>query len=433
MQPGDFFVESVLPLSYWIGISIIISVLFFSLRYFVNNKSAALYVLMAIILLVSFRMAFPVMFTSIIAYEPDSSHYLKIVISWLQNGIAFGADGNYEHDYPLAFLIAFAIIKLGVPTDLFFRFSPFIVYGLIVCLLYMIVSEILPNQKKIAAISIFFLSFSSLGYWLSVHYCPDLLGALFFFLSFYLSILFAKRGLWTFKHLMPLLISIILLILSHHLSTLYFILTTLGLAFSTWFFKHPQFKGKAISFFILGIFTYTIWFAYGTLLYPKFFNIYIYFSGFGSPTELVQQASFLSNVTFIIYPAFMFALFIINIFEIFKFKTFKQLFQLKSKIKKIRFEESTNASLVFGVGFILILALFLLGFALPVSFPTRVLELLLIGLFPLSSQVFLKIYENSSKYKVVILVILFLIVLFVALTGIHRYYSQIQNRVISIL
>ncbi len=430
MGTGEFYVEKVIPLPYWIGVSLIVCISFFSIKYLENNRSMYMYIFIVIILLVSFRMAFSVMFTSLIDFEPDSGHYIKILDSWIRNGVDFASSGHYEHDYPLAFIIAFVAIKLGVPMDLFLRISPFIIYTLACVLLFLIISEVFPIQKKIAAVSIFLFSFSSLGYWISVHYCPDLLGMLFFFLSLYLSIKFAKNGVWSFKYLAPVLFMIILLILSHHLSTLYFILTTLGLALSTWFFKPHQFKGKALSFFILGIFTYSIWFAYGTLLYPDFFNVYIYFSGFGSPTEQVQQASFLTNITFIIYPLFIIALFIIEAIKIYQIKSLRDIVDVRKKLGQIRLRESSNTLLVFGIGFILILGLFIIGFAAPVSFPTRVLEVLCIGLYPLSSHGFLRIYENSSPKRRFLLLLLLIIVLFVAITGIHRYYSQIQRRVI---
>lgn len=430
MGTDEFFVVNVLPVTYWIGISIILFIAFFSLKYINNNRSIYFYFFIVLLLLTSFKMAFPLMFTSIPAYEPDAVNYLKIVTSWTQNGIDFGSSGNYEHDYPLAFLLAFSIIKLGVPIGGFFIVAPFVIYGLITLLLYLIVSEIVRASAKLSSVSIYLFSFSSLGYWISVHYCPDLLGSLFYFLALYLTIRFAKAGEWSFKTISPLLISVMFLVLSHHLSTLYFVITVLGLALSTSLIKNNPFKGKAISFLIVGIFAYTFWFTYGNIFYPEFFNFSSYFSGYGSTTQLIQDASLLSRLTFLVYPLFILGLFSIQVIKVLQFKGISDLPNLKTKIKNILNNESNNAPILFAGGFIIVVFMFIIGFPLAVAFPTRVLEVILIGLYPLSSQGFLSIYENKRSKRSFILFILFLILLIVMITDVYRYYSQIQNRVL---
>jgi hypothetical protein len=428
MGVGDFYVESVLPLPYWIGIAAITIIAFFVLRKLdEDRRSVTLFIIIAIILIVAFRIAFPLMFTTISAYEPDVVHYMSITSNWVSSGVQFGQAGDYEHDYPLAFLIGYGIIKLGFPIEDFFKVMPFIVYILDMIILYFIVREISPGRKKIAAVSTFLFSFSSLGYWVAVHYCPDLIGSLFFSISLLLSIKLAKSDNWSPKILVPALLSIIALVLSHHLSTLYFVLAMIGLAFSTWFFKSTQFRRRGLSFLLIGIFTYTFWFAYGSLVYPEFFNVYNYFSGYGSTTGLVQQAGFFNNATFLFYPAFIFGLFALQLLILIKIKSPKNLLKIRAKIREIRINESENTALVFAVGFIFVLGLFFIGFALPVSFPTRVLEVLCIGMYPLASITFLKFNEtNSKKWLLIFLIIL----LFIVLTGEHRYYSQIQRRVI---
>jgi len=432
MGGGDFYVETVLPLPFWVGISIIVCVAFLTIKLVADKRSSLIFLLITILLIIAFRVAFPIMFTTIPAYEPDSVHYLNVVNSWVKSGVDFANAGNYEHDYPLAFLIAFIVIKLGVPIDTFFRAVPFMIYAIDLILIFFIISEITPfkENRKIGAVSVFFFSISSLGYWVSVHYCPDLVGSMLFLFSLFLCIRFAKRGDWNLKIILPVLSSIILLILSHHLTTLYFILTLLGLALSTWFFNPPQIKGKAIAFFVMGIFTYTFWFAYGSLMYPEFFNVYAYFSGFGSPTQLAQQAGLFNNITFVIYPALIIGLFAIELLRIMQFKTLSEIIKLRTKIREVRIRESENIVLVFSIGFILILGLFFVGFAVPVAFPTRVLEVLLVGLYPLSAITFLKVQETNNPKRKWFLIILLIIILIVVLTGLHRYYTQIQRRVI---
>jgi hypothetical protein len=429
MGIGDFWVETVLPLPYWIGISIIALVGFFSIRFLSDQRYQNFMLLLSITLLICFRVAFPVMFTSVVAYEADVINYMKIISSWSSTGIDFSTAGHYEHDYPLAYLIGFTFIKLGTPIDLFFRIAPFVIYILDAILLYFIVREVTSENKKIACVSVYLFSFSSLGYWLAVHYCPDNLGSIFYFISLYACIRFAKAGVWSPKAITPVLLSIFALILAHHLSTLYFILTLFGLALSTWYFNPPQIKGKALSFLLLGVFAYTFWFAYGTFMYPSFFNVYSYFGGgYGSTTGLIQQAGWFNNFSFIIYPLFIASLFIIELTRVLEVKGIKDILKIRQKLSIARVKESSNFTLVFSLGFIFILFLLFAGFGLSVSFPTRVLEVLCIGLYPFASPTFLRLSDgNISKKRLIIFLAIFL---FVVLSGEHRYYSQIQRRVI---
>lgn len=149
MGNGDFFVESILPIPYWIGIAIITCVAFFAIRYLSDKRSILISVFISLILLVSFRIAFPVMFTSIPAYEPDAINYMNIVNSWVKGGVDFGFPGYYQHDYPLSFLTAFTFVKFGVPVDTFFRVAPFVIYAIDLLMLYLIVAELIPGKKKL--------------------------------------------------------------------------------------------------------------------------------------------------------------------------------------------------------------------------------------------------------------------------------------------
>jgi hypothetical protein len=250
-----------------------------------------------------------------------------------------------------------------------------------------------------------------------------------FLLCLYLGIRFAKRGNWSIKSLLPVFASIFILILSHHLSTLYIIVTFFGLSLSLWFFKPQLFKRGALAFFILAIYTYTLWFAYGTLVYPKFFNLYVYSSGYSNLTQLSSNAGILINVIFAIYPAFIILLFFIEFLRTLEIKNPITFFKhLRQKIHEIRIRESDNSVLVFTTGFIFVFILFIVGIGVPVLFGTRILEVLCIGLYPLASQLLIKLVDDDSSKKKKVLI--FLVILFVVLTGLYRYYSQIQRRVI---
>jgi len=431
MGSDPYFIFQVIPVPYWIGISVIVCTLFFMIPHLKENRFRALFIFSSIALVICFRMVFPIIFTTVPAYEPDAANYMNIMSSWVTRGIDFGIPGNYQYDFPMSFLVAFAFVKLGVPLDTFYRVAPFVIYALDIIFLYLLVEKVMPENKKsaIPALSVFLFSFSSLGYWVTVHYCPDLFGSLMFFVCLYLGVRFAKAGEWSVKSLLPVFVSLFVLILSHHLSTLYLIVTFFGLSLSVWFFKPVQFKRGPLAFFILAIFTYSVWFVYGSLMYPSFFDVYVYFSGFGSVTTQSASAGLSINLNFVIYPFFIFVLFAIEFLKVLQIQNPLSLFKhIREKLREIRIRESGNTLLVFSVGFIFVFVLFVVGLGVPVLFGTRILEVLFIGLYPLASQTLLNLADgNSSRKKKAFI---FVIVLLVVLGSLFRYYNQIQRRVI---
>lgn len=431
MGSGEFFVEKIIPAPYWIGVSIIAGATFLMMRFLDDRRFRILFVFSSILLIISFRMVFPIIFTTVPAYEPDAASYMNIVGQWVSTGLNLGVPGNYQHDYPMSFLIAFVFVKFGVSVNTFYGIAPLFIYAIDMVILYALVAEIIPENKRIAFASIFLFSISSLGYWTAVHFCPDLVGSLFFFVSLYLVVRFVNRGELNAKALSPVLLSIFVMILSHHLTTLYFILTMFGIAFSAWFFKSSRLKSKSLWFLLLGVYTYTIWFAYGTLIYPDFFNVYSYFSGgYGSVTSLAQTAGPFNQVSFVVYPLFILILAALGFIEMLKLRSLKDLFRLRSRLREIRTGSiSVAIPLLYAFGFIFVFVLFFVGFALTVSFPLRVLEVFFVGLYPVSSLTLAKVGSaNFSKKKFALMLI---IVILVTLVGIHRYYSQIQRRILT--
>jgi len=426
---GEFWIEETLPLVYWIGMIVVTTSIFLMMRFLGNASYSFLLVLSSAILMIGIRMVFPIISASPILYEPDAYNYITVVDSWLKSGVDFGKAGNYQHDYPLAYLLAFFFTKLGVPIDVFFRFAPLFVYAIDIVIMYFIYNEVSFENKKVSSAAVFLFSLSSLGYWVSVQYCPDLIGTVFYLLSLYLCVKFVRKHTWEITAIIPVCISIFLLILSHHLSTLYLTLTLLGLSLSTGMNKSPGVKEKWIKFLVLGIFTYTLWFAYGTLMYPSFFNIYVYFQFSGSPISLAKSATLLDNITFAIYPAFILVLFAYSFAKEFKIRKWS-LTSFFEGLKNIGLNmEGSGILPIYSFGYIFVAVFFVIGFMLPLTFPLRVLEVLLIGMYPLSSQTLLKIYSANPSRKRKLQIIIYCVLIFVMLTSIHRYYRQIQGRV----
>lgn len=454
-DPFGSFIFKTIPIPYWFGISIIFCALFFMIPRLSEKRFKSILVFSSIMLMIAFRMVFPILFTTVGVpiggtdrvggYAPDTSNYdiqtnpgsripigyMVTVENWVNYRFDFGVDGNYQHDFPLSFLVAFAFVKLGISTDLFFRVAPFFIYAFDAMFLYLIIKEIMPKNKKdsiIPALSVFLLSFSSLNYWITLHYSPNLFGTLMFFLSFYLVIRFAKSRDWSLKNLIPILVSLFLLILSHHLSTLYLIVTLFGFALSVWFFKPKLFKKGPLVFFLLAIYTYTLWFFYAEIVYPKFFQFYSLSTSGQSLVKSSLLAGLLPNLTFVIYPTLILVLFAIEFFRILQIRNPLSLLKgLREKLREIRVLGSDNNFLVFSAGFIFILLLFIVGLGIPNLFGQRIFEVLCIGLYPIASLQFIKLIEGSSSRKKLLMLA---ILLFVVLTGIYRYYNVIERIVI---
>ncbi len=372
MGTGEFFFEEITPIFFWIGLVAIFCVLFYCIFHldFSVSKNVGVFVFGAISLMILMRIVFPIVFQSIITYEPDVSNYLKIENSWLHGSLDFGQSGNYEHDYPLAFIFAFLFAKLGAPLEIFFRFAPFFIYAADFALVFVIINEI-TLKPKVAALAVFLFAISPLNYWLAVHYCPDLLGSLFFLLALYLVIRLVKTESLKPGTVIPVIAAIILLVLTHHLSTLYFILTIMGLAFSSWYFKSP-FKPKAIYFLIVGTFAYTFWFMYGTFMYPEFFNVYTYFSQSGSAITLSTQANLFQNFTFALYPLFIVALVTLYIKETVGLRNILKFITSRKFLHPTLMKFELSAMMQYTSGFILVLALFFVGLVIPSIFAPRV-------------------------------------------------------------
>lgn len=434
MGVGDFWVNQVIPLPYWVSIIILICISVLMIPHLENKRFRYTFIFSAILLIVTVRMAFPTMFTSIPAYEPDTINYMSAVVTWINKGLDLGSSGMYQHDYPLSFLIAYIFVKLGSPIDTFWRIAPFIIYILDTLLIYLIVKEISKNRPKIAAISVFLFSFSSLGAWVSIHYCPDLLGSLFFLLCLYLTVKCSIAGKWNYKNVGLLLTAIVLLVLSHHLSTLYFIATVFGFALVARFFKNKPF-GNAVPLLLIGVFAYTFWFAYGNLMYNDFFDLSKYFTDYGGYTaQIAQGTPLLILCQYVTYPLFIVLLSLFGFLDLLKIRSIRTLgihiIGLKKpflKLKQLK-EKVADSLLIYNFGNVLNVLVFILGFAVSVIFNDRVLEILFIGFYPLASLTVLKyIGVNPSKKRFLLIILIFILI---ALVDTTRYYSSMQRRIL---
>lgn len=417
-----------LPPGYWFGVVIIVVSILLMISLLENRTSRITFVLSAALLMISIRMLFPAVSATPYLYEPDSVLYMRIVEKWLKSGFTIGVIGNYQHDFPMAFLIAYAFTRLGISLDTFFRWFPSIMYVIDVALVYFISNLVYPQSKRACAIAALLFSLSPFTYWVNIHFCPELVGTTFFLLSLYLSIRLAKQTSWKIKDVIPILVVIPLLILSHHLSTLYLIVTLLGLAFFA-----RILKGNSITFLLLGVYTYTFWFAYGTVVYPGFFNLYTWF-GFSwtLPQSQVGRMDLFDFVLLSLYPLTIALLFISRFFAEIKTTGFSKL---KRWLNPLKIKDTLNATIsanagkmhyIYVTGFAFIGLLILAGFVFQALMPVRVFEVFLLSLYPLSSLMFVKFFGGTSKKKKALLMSLLILLV---ITSILRFDRTVQRRI----
>jgi hypothetical protein len=154
----------------------------------------------------------------------------------------------------------------------------------------------------------------------------------------------------------------------------------------------------------------------------------VYYSGFSNVTQATSNAGMLNNLTFLIYPVFILGLSLFSFIKTLKIGSPSQfLINFRSKLHEIRLRESMNMSMVYTVSFILMDALFFVGIVVPMLFGSRILEIVCIGLYPFAAQSIVKLTGANSKWQKVLI---YLLLFFVVFSGIYRYYSQIQRRVI---
>lgn len=430
MGTDEFFIENITPLGYWIGIMVLMTITTITGNRFSKKKSSLfLFIILSALLMVSVRMVFAEIFTNQMAYEPDVTMYANIVRSWSTTGIDFGIEGNYQHDFPLSFLIAYVFVKLGVPLDVFFRWMPVLISLVDFSLIYLILNKIYPHDKRYAATAVFIFAFSSMNYWIPTHYSPQSIGTIFYFLSLYLTVSFLKKGTWNFKTMAPVFLSVFFLILSHHLSILYFVFTLMGLSISARFFSkesYQNFKGKEFVPFIVGVFTYSLWFIYGNSVYPSFFSFQKYLSFQPSTAQDISTSTIFDQITALIFPLFVSGLFLYNVTKALEIRKPSDIFNIFTKLKNA--QTRLGPFLVYSCGFVILAIVFVFGTALAAIEPFRILEVILVGMLPISSQGFINLRGKPSRKKEILLILVLNLML---ITSVHRYYRRIQRRIIN--
>lgn len=262
----EYFFFQVLPLAYWIGIGLLVGAIL-CLSYF-DRWGSRWVVVLSLLLMVSMRVVLTLTLTHWLPYDTISRD-IPQVETWLHHGITF-VPGTYAHSWPLAYLVAYAFVGVGIPVDTFFEWAIVPIYAIEVLLVYSTASLFL--DRRAAAIAVFLFALISLdteGGIIVMFYNPALLGATFYLLSLYLILRLATKSTVRLVDLVAPCASIFLMILSHHLTVVYFIVTILGvwLVSKSRLARFSTLNLRLFPFFTL--FTSVTWAVYGVLVFPE--------------------------------------------------------------------------------------------------------------------------------------------------------------------
>jgi hypothetical protein len=295
---GEFFLEQIAPISFWVGIAMIVSSAFLSLKS--DRTSRTYFIFSSIVLAIAMRAVLPLVMSK--PYSIDVFHYIYWMKAWLIEGFQFTPGPSittallsyYPNTHPIAFMIAYAFVKGGVPMNTFFAWAPSIVY-VVDAILVFLVSRAIGFKPMEATISTFLMpALSSFGEVITQWYCPQLMGSAAFLLSMYLVIKVSKSAYApaepaSFEHKNGALetpitkgrnhhvylqiltmASILILIFTHHLSTLYFIIALLGFFLTQRLLKWLRFSGPKlhVSPFWM-IYTSATWGLVAYFIYPQ--------------------------------------------------------------------------------------------------------------------------------------------------------------------
>lgn len=414
--------EKVLPLGYWIGLSSVLITMFCMIQLIGQEKKMtnAIFLISSMLLIVYMRGVLSIIVP--LPYPLDAWARMSPLKHWLKQGYVDLSghgytDAEYAHNWPLAYLLSYLFVSIGVDLYTFFRFAPMFIHALNVFLVYVLMKEI--AGEKIGLLSSFFFALLNTNSFFPLHWCPQLLGSSLFLLSTYISVRMRKTKS---RKLVVVVLSILsfLLVITHHISTLYFISSTAGIWLGSKIVKSvrlPLIKVNRGSQLLMStifppLFTLALWYTYGFFVYPvhqtnmmqnfiqvAFYGMKLYETG--NLYYFTIQSPF-EKVTLLAYPVFILGSGMLNI------------------LNMIWKERRIEGYMVSMLGWTASMAfLFILGNALTMGMffePARARELISISFYPFSTMFFNNL--NSQRERSVALCLL----LIVAILTIFKVY-----------
>jgi len=282
LNAAQFFLENTVPLTYWIGLALLVSSVLLVKSSWDDRRIPGYVLLSSILLMTCMRAIVPLTVSK--PFDIDVHDYIDWMEAWLREGIQL-VPGHliktpllyyYPNTHPVAFLVAYFFLKMGVPIDFFFKWAPFAIYAIDLCLVYLVSREINGGYAELAALSAFLAAPSSMAQVITLFYSPHLLGSALLLLCLYLFLRMSEmrgRRMQMLILCVTTFIGVLLLVLTHALDTLYFIATVSGLVLLGWVLKVNRRGGVAVNFSAMWpIYAVAAWFVCANVLYRQKFE-----------------------------------------------------------------------------------------------------------------------------------------------------------------
>ena len=470
---GEFFLEEIAPIWFWLGLALIVVSTFLSLK---SDRTSLVYlVLSSVFLIVAMRAVLPLIMSK--PYSIDVFGYAYWMKVWLKEGFQFTPGPSiptallsyYPNTHPVAFLIAYAFVRGGVSMNVFFAWAPSVIYAIDVVLVFFLARAIGFTHLEAAVATFLMPAQISFGEVITQWYCPQLVGSATFLLSMYLIVKVSKstgapaenaslryknltlnrstpkKGIRSIYLQILTMMSILLLIFTHHLSTLYFIIVLLGFFLTQRLLRRFRFPGSSLQvspFWI--VYTSALWAAIAYFVYPERLYYWIdaartYLSQFlsgtargvgdihGVSTGYWLNLSLLDKISSSSYAITILVLCVVQVVIVSKIngKDSNSPSILKRLGGSLLNNElnSTILGLISGLAVFLVLGLLLGGF----GYPLRVLSFLMIFLSMTAAQPLTRAFEGSQSKRMKLLVVAIMILL--VLLSAHWIFRTFQRNV----
>ena len=430
LSAAQFFLENTVPVTYWIGLALLASSVLLLKPFRDDGRIPGYVLLCSILLMTCMRAILPLTVSR--PFDIDVSDYISWMQAWLSEGIQL-VPGRliktpllyyYPNTNPVSFLFAYLFLKIGVPIDFFFKWAPFAIYAIDLCLVYFVSKEITGGSAELAALSTFLVASSSMAQLITLWYSPHLLGSALFLLSFWLFLRISemkRRQTHLLIYCAAAFISIALLVLTHALTTLYFIVALSGLLLLVWVLKVFRRGGITARISVLWpMYTACVWYICASLLYRQKFadwviSLYRALAGYARPEfravtwmNFLGMGSIIDQLAFACYPILVLGLATYGL--------------MQTKGRKL-----ADPVLVKTLGPVGALgALFVFGLAASgLTYPLRLIELITILCCPLAAKALAELLSSDRSRTVKLCVAVGILV--VVLLSTHWMFRGIQR------
>ena len=427
----EFFLEKTLPTAFWLALVLQVSSILFLIILPEQRMWSTCILISCIFLAVSMRGILSFTMSKPYAYDVIK-YYVPWMKVWLDEGVQLIPGPSidtpllyyYPNTHPLSFIIAYVFLRMDVPLDFFFIWSPLAIYAIEICLVYYISMELSCPGKKFGAMSAFLFASSTSSQFLTIWYSPQLVGSLFFLVSLLLCLKCSRVRKGNFRVVIAYAVTcatIFLLVITHHLSSAILILVLAGSFLATIFLKrYGRMQGTCRISAFWALYTCAVWYVYASIVYPYKIHDWIInlsLALLGMPQHAYQAVALnnflwmplIDQISFISFPI------LIHVFA--AYELLKSAKGTSSNLPPVTI--GTNGSL-FGL---LVLGLVIRG----ITYPFRIFEVMYIFNSPLAAKSLIELFLTGRSWKKnLVLVAVMTLVIFI---NTHWLFRIVQRTV----